>query len=245
MQPSKCKSAACIKRRPTHPSTDQKVLFHLLRLIISPHYHCSPHKQRKHQPLPHKMHLHQKWKKVEKRPPNNNNKEFRKKLQIKYLSACNTDTWIYVNETTKPGGMSAKKLSDVVFEDTGIHVLESSILCGVKDVQAGESPKKMGWTRTIAPLLYANLPGTFELYICINQLNGKSWENVQKSGSMGAQVVNQQSLMKNGIILKKLLDQLLAHTAINLTSKNFQVLRREALFGQTSKILRVGWTIGP
>ncbi len=77
--------------------------------------------------------------------------------------------------------------SDVVSEDTGIHMSESSILHDVKDGQAGESPKKKGQTGSIAPLVFANLAEAFESHICINHLNGKSGENVKKIGRMGAQ----------------------------------------------------------
>ncbi len=81
--------------------------------------------------------------------------------------------------------MSAKKVSDVIFEDTGIQMSESSILCDVRDGQAGESPKKMGQNGTIPPLIFSNLAGAFDDHICINQLNGKSGENVQKNWQHG------------------------------------------------------------
>ncbi len=98
-------------------------------------------------------------KKIKKRPPKNNRKEFTKKLQINCSSAPKTATQINVNERTKPGGMLAKKVSDVVFEDTGIYLSESSIFCCVKDGQAGESPKKMGQTGSLHHLYLQILQG--------------------------------------------------------------------------------------
>jgi len=103
--------------------------------------------------------------------------------------------------------LSAKKVSDVVFEDTGIHVSERSILRDVKDGRAGESPKNMGRTGSIEPILFANLAGAFESHIRINQLNGKSGENVRKKlAAQVHKVVNRQSVMTNGATLQKLLD---------------------------------------
>jgi len=78
----------------------------------------------------------------------------------------------------------------------------------------------MGRTGSIEPILFANLAGASESHIRINQLNGKSGENVRKKlAAQVHKVVNRQSVMTNGATLQKLLNQLLAYTAIDLSSK--------------------------
>ncbi len=100
-QPSKYKFTACTKR-------SQEVLFHPLRLLTSLCYHCSPHKQTKHQPLStpnpknetNKKNIH----------PKTTTKSQQKILQMQHSTAHKTATKIYANEKTKPVICHPRKL---------------------------------------------------------------------------------------------------------------------------------------
>ncbi len=70
--------------------------------------------------------------------------------------------------------VSQQKVSDSVFDDTGIQISECTIQQYVSEGQAGESPKKKGQIGTLSKGVFETLAGAFGSLFCINQLNGKS-----------------------------------------------------------------------
>lgn len=111
------------------------------------------------------------------------------------------------------GGLSSRKVCDLVNNEYGTDIKPRSVQRYVKDGLAGQSPKKNGSPGAIEKFIWNSLCAAFESHVKINQLNGKGGENSRKK--LAARV-NQAMGKQFDKIEYSLLNRLLKVTASDL-----------------------------
>ena len=86
-------------------------------------------------------------------------------------------TLLYAREQKKEGGLSAKKVREIVLKDYEVAPSIHSIQRYVKEGLTGQSPMKKGPEKIVSAFVFTTMCDAFSSMININQLNGNEGKN--------------------------------------------------------------------